>query len=298
MSEGFLSRWSRRKQATQAAEPAESPPHAESAAAPEQLMRDSAANFSPPPCGEGSGVGVARCGTPVPNGTPPHPDPPPREVGSTRLRHQTGSKSDKSDFDWGRESAGAPPQPMAPDPGVAAFDPASLPALDSITAATDIRAFLAAGVPAELTRAALRRVWSCDPKIRDFVGLADYAWDFNAPGSMAGFGPLAAEDALRAQAARWAGPVKAEDSADAMPGRDTDARPQAPASDPSVPDPPDQSTTVVTENELSRKIETQQMGDELTQPGREYAAAQPQQEKPEDSQSTARRKHGRALPEP
>jgi protein ImuB len=62
-------------------------------------------DFSPPPCGEGSGVGVARRGTSLPHGTPPHPNPPPREVGSTRLRHQTGSKSDKSDFDWGRESA-------------------------------------------------------------------------------------------------------------------------------------------------------------------------------------------------
>ena len=40
------------------------------------------------------------------------------------------------------------------------------------------------GVPAELTRAALRRVWAADPTIRDFVGLADYAWDFNAPGAM------------------------------------------------------------------------------------------------------------------
>jgi hypothetical protein len=41
-----------------------------------------------------------------------------------------------------------------------------------------------------LTRAALRRAWTSDPKIRNFVGLADYDWDFNAAGSMAGFGPL------------------------------------------------------------------------------------------------------------
>jgi hypothetical protein len=76
------------------------------------LGRDRAANFSPPPCGEGSaGVGVARCGTSVPYDTTPHPNPPPREVGSTRLRHQTGSKSDKSDFDWGRESNAALQQP-------------------------------------------------------------------------------------------------------------------------------------------------------------------------------------------
>jgi len=45
-------------------------------------------------------------------------------------------------------------------------------------------------------RAALRRVWTTDVKIRDFVGLADYDWDFNAAGSMAGFGPLESTDAF------------------------------------------------------------------------------------------------------
>ena len=70
------------------------------------------------------------------------------------------------------------------------FDLASLPSLESITAATDIRAFLAPGVPKELARAALRRAWSADPAIRDFVGLAENAWDFNDPTAMPGFGAL------------------------------------------------------------------------------------------------------------
>jgi hypothetical protein len=78
----------------------------------------------------------------------------------------------------------------APAPLEPAFDPASLPPIESITAETDISGFLAAGVPSELTRAALRRAWASDPRIRNFVGLADYDWDFNAAGSMAGFGPL------------------------------------------------------------------------------------------------------------
>jgi cobaltochelatase CobN len=38
----------------------------------------SAASASPPPCGEGSGVGVASCGTSVQYGTTPHPNPPPQ----------------------------------------------------------------------------------------------------------------------------------------------------------------------------------------------------------------------------
>jgi hypothetical protein len=70
------------------------------------------------------------------------------------------------------------------------FDLTSLPSLDSITAATDIRAFLTPGVPKEIARAALRRAWSADPAIRDFVGLAENAWDFTAPDAVAGFGAL------------------------------------------------------------------------------------------------------------
>jgi hypothetical protein len=73
------------------------------------------------------------------------------------------------------------------------FDIASLPSLDSITAATDVRAFLSPGVPAELTRAALRRAWAADPAIRDFKGLAENDWDFTDPKAMAGFGDLPAD---------------------------------------------------------------------------------------------------------
>lgn len=72
----------------------------------------------------------------------------------------------------------------------AEFDLASLPSLDSITAATDVRAFLSPGVPKELTHAALRRAWLADPAIRNFKGLAEYDWDFTDPNAMVGFGPL------------------------------------------------------------------------------------------------------------
>lgn len=63
-----------------------------------------------------------------------------------------------------------------------AFDLAKLPSIDSIAADTDIRAFLVPGVPAALRQAALRRAWSADPKIRDFIEMAENQWDFNAPG--------------------------------------------------------------------------------------------------------------------
>ena len=75
-----------------------------------------------------------------------------------------------------------------------AFDPASLPPIESIGADSDIRPFLAVGVPAELTCAALRCAWAADPAIRDFIGIAESQWDFNAPDAIPGFGPLTAAE--------------------------------------------------------------------------------------------------------
>src|SRR5262245_18970174 len=73
-------------------------------------------------------------------------------------------------------AAPEPADPVGPVPPTFAtpkpeFDPASLPPLDSITALSDVRAFLAPGVPQELARPALRRAWSADPSIRDLIGL-------------------------------------------------------------------------------------------------------------------------------
>jgi hypothetical protein len=117
-------------------------------------------------------------------------------------------------IDSARESPDADDAPRAPDvalpdqPGLPArpaetdakaptgaapkpeFDLASLPPLDSITAVTDVRAFLSPGVPRELAHAALRRAWSADPAIRDFKGLAENDWDFTDPTAMPGFGAL------------------------------------------------------------------------------------------------------------
>jgi hypothetical protein len=69
-----------------------------------------------------------------------------------------------------------------------------------------------------LTRAALRRAWSADPTIRDFIGLSENSWDFNAPGGVPGFGSLKAEDARRLLA-RVMGGTEAID-----PARPTDER--------------------------------------------------------------------------
>lgn len=72
----------------------------------------------------------------------------------------------------------------------APFDVSQLPSIDSLTASSDIRAFLQSGVPAELTKAALRKIWTTDPAIRDFIGIAENQWDFTDPTAIPGFGPL------------------------------------------------------------------------------------------------------------
>ena len=98
------------------------------------------------------------------------------------------------------EGAGAAPRDGDASPAsqaevpIAEVDLSKLPPLESITAGTDIRAFLAAGVPEALKRAALSRAWAADPAIRDFVGLSENAWDFTAPGGVPGFAPMVPTD--------------------------------------------------------------------------------------------------------
>ena len=96
-------------------------------------------------------------------------------------------------------SAIVPPRSdaTAPPRSDETFDLTQLPSIDSIGASTDVTAFLRPGVPSELTRAALRRAWSSDPAIRDFVGLVENGWDFNDPSAMSGFGPISPEEVAR-----------------------------------------------------------------------------------------------------
>jgi hypothetical protein len=128
-----------------------------------------------------------------------------------------------------------------------AVDLASLPPLESITAGSDIRAFLAPGIPAHLTRAALRRAWVADPAIRDFVGLAENAWDFNAPDAIPGFGSvLPAQEAQRLLAEvmrnddRVSSPADESESTQKPDVSACDQKPSAPAvEEASVADAPD-----------------------------------------------------------
>ncbi len=132
---------------------------------------------------------------------------------------------------------------VAPEETLSLFDPASLPPIEAIGAGSDIRPFLAAGVPADLTRAALRRAWSADPAIRHFIGLSENSWDFNAPGGIPGFGSLPEEDARRLLA-HVMGETEALDPARPAADRLSDDQTSAPASGPDLRTPgsvPDQT---------------------------------------------------------
>ena len=107
------------------------------------------------------------------------------------------------------------------------LDPASLPPIDSIAAGTDIRAFLQAGVPATLARAALRRAWVSEPAIRDFIGVAENQWDFTDPTAIPGFGPLLESDDMPGLVAQALGTF--DRASDAFEGTSVSAEEAPPA---------------------------------------------------------------------
>jgi len=181
-----------------------------------------------------------------------------------------------------------PGEPAAPPPAPATIsgdtevDLSSLPSLESITGETDITAFLRKGIPQDLSRAALRRAWETDPAIRDFIGLAENAWDFNDPNAMPGFGPLdCTEEQLAALLERVVGGVRS--AADHLAA--------------AIPEQADQA-------ELVASSETPEAGADpepvhvLGDSPRTLAAVQPQTgERTADEQLAARpRTHGSALP--
>jgi len=209
---------------------------------------------------------------------------------SRRKRETAASANEpkQSDREARAKSGDAPISPnTAGDRPGPAFDLAKLPSIESITAETDIRTFLAPFVPPELTRAALRRVWTTDLKIRDFVGLADYDWDFNAPGSMAGFGSLEPTDALRRQVADLIGHGAAGGN-----DRCSEAKPISSESVPDRSGPRKPITDGVTspqnfDNPHSR---------EATRRREATSATIDQREKPDELPLIGPRRHGKALP--
>jgi hypothetical protein len=114
----------------------------------------------------------------------------------SRLKRESGVEAGMDGS--GEETHTVDTVPSADVSPAAAFDVAGLPSIESIVADSDIRPFLADGVPAELTRAALRSAWAADPAIRDFIGIGESQWNFNDPAAIPGFGPLGVADYARA----------------------------------------------------------------------------------------------------
>jgi hypothetical protein len=223
------------------------------------------------------------------------------EAKSPAARAAAPASADPSE-DRRKASDETPAGSAAPQRSEAAFDPSKLPPIETITAESDIRAFLAPGVPAELTRAALRRAWASDPKIRDFVGLSENAWDFNAPGAIAGFGPLEMTDELRAQIARMVGGSVAGATREApspsprrqaspAEGASQSADAAAKASTQDVP-----SSAETPRNQAAGKSDEGGASQSLPHRNEAPVAPQPDAANSDNDQLIAKRPHGRALP--
>ncbi|MBU8543096.1 MULTISPECIES: DUF3306 domain-containing protein [Roseomonadaceae] len=76
------------------------------------------------------------------------------------------------------------PEGDCPAPAEPELDLTALPRIEDLDLGSDLTAFLRPGIPTALRSAALRRMWSLDPGIRDFIGPSDYAWDYNTAAGM------------------------------------------------------------------------------------------------------------------
>ena len=178
------------------------------------------------------------------------------------------------------EAAPAPSAPLVEEP---AFDLAKLPSLDQIVADTDMSVFMKPGVPGTLRHAALRRAWTSDPAIRDFRGLQENDWDFNAPDGVPGFGTFKSEEEIKALAQRIFGPDR----------REEDAVPQ--------PAPQDSGDATVAETRRPEDRMLDKDQDIPTRPEEQAAkndnATASQQDDDVAAQRVTARRHGGALPQ-
>ena len=72
-------------------------------------------------------------------------------------------------------------EPTKVEPEGEATAPEPLPPIEELTKDSDFTPFLRAGVPEELKRLALRKLWRSDPVLANLDGLVEYGEDFGAP---------------------------------------------------------------------------------------------------------------------
>jgi hypothetical protein len=212
----------------------------------------------------------------------------------SRRKRDTANENAQPD----KPAATGPDKPAEPGPdatpAVAGTTPAAastpeidltkLPSLESIGANTDIRVFLQPGVPSALKHAALRRAWSADPAIRDYIGPAEYAWDFTDPKAMPGFGDLGPDADVKklvAEVFRGMAP-EGESPADTPAPASSSAQPARPAAKEPATAQPEQLAAVPELNKLvqhGRNIATQQEDTKVESPDvkiRRHGGAMPE----------------------
>jgi hypothetical protein len=182
------------------------------------------------------------------------------------------------------------------------FDPKTLPSIESIGAGSDIRAFLQRGVPAVLTRAALRRAWSADPAIRDFIGLSENAWDFNAPDSIPGFGSIDPNVLPRFVSQLLAEPGSPDSLRTASPDRTSFVQSASVSGEPESGDVHEMRESESPRARLDQVHDLQRAEDIAGEAGAEGQrkvdiAVQYEKEKPEYDPVSSKPRHGGALPE-
>jgi len=157
---------------------------------------------------------------------------------------------------------------------------ARLPKLDELTTASDFSAFMHPLVPAALRSAALARMWTLDPAIRDFVGPArDYAWDWNVPGGVPGGGPAPALSEIEATLRRLTARLDRDEAP---------SEPRPPGEEIAAPRP---APPPIAAAEPQPELPTEPLATPETPP----VAASPTREEPPSSDPPPRR-HGGAMP--
>ena len=165
------------------------------------------------------------------------------------------------------------------------FDVASLPPIETIGAGTDISAFMQTGVPTALRHAALRRAWTADPAIRDYVGLNENFWDAAGPDGIPGFGALDPGLDVKRMVSELFGETTPDQSKPEQ-GASTAVQ----SGENSEP-PEDRGETAAS---MSQQSAPQQTDNGATQKKATEAVGQADQEKPMQKMT---RRHGGAMPE-
>jgi len=187
------------------------------------------------------------------------------------------------------EEAGQAPEEVAAGPEAPPAPP--LPSLEDITAGSDLSAFLQEGVPESLKRAALRKSWSLDQAIRDYIGPSENAWDFNAPGTIPGFGPLEAGKAVAEFLSKMGGGETTGPTEVAAAG----ASPASPEASPTVPDEVAEPETPTKQPPVEAPPVPQEAPDSPDLAGDQAEAAGSEEEAP-PARFAARPRHGSAVP--